>query len=103
MPEAIFDTVDVIVEKSFAVDNSRVYVNDTAPCELGAVQLAVIPDAVIEVAVPTVGAFESVALLAEVELAEVPEAFTALTLTKYNVFAANPVTACELVFTVKSW
>ena len=82
VPDAILETVETGLEKSIAlVDNSTVYVNDTAPCELGAVQLAVKPDVVIELAVPTVGAFGNVAELAEVEFADVPEAFTALTLT----------------------
>ena len=53
----------------------------TAPCEPGAVQFAVSPVAVIELAVPTVGALDKVAEFAEVEFADVPEAFTALTLT----------------------
>jgi hypothetical protein len=70
-----------MVEKSLAVDNSIVYVKVTAPCELGAVQFAVSPVAVIELAVPTVGELGKVAELVEVEFADVPEAFTALTLT----------------------
>ena len=53
----------------------------TAPCELGADQFAVKPDVVIELAVPTVGTFGKVAEFEEVEFADVPEAFTALTLT----------------------
>ena len=49
-----------------------------APCELGAVQLAVKPEVVIEVALPTVGAFGNVGELAVPEFADVPEALTAL-------------------------
>ena len=52
----------------------------TAPCELGADQFAVKPDVVIELAVPTVGELGTVSEFAEVEFADVPEAFTALIL-----------------------
>ncbi len=52
----------------------------TAPCDPGAVQFAVNPEVVIELAVPTVGALGNVAELAEVEFADVPDAFTALIL-----------------------
>ncbi len=77
----MLDTVETGLEKSLEiVDNSTVYVIVTAPCDPGAVQLAVNPEVVIELAVPTVGEFDNVGEFPEVEFADVPDAFTALIL-----------------------